>query len=109
MWQSHAPGGATRFGGVIGKDFSSKGGPLANFGQDDISVAQHQVQCTPAKSSVSIASQRRASPRDAPAHSFLWSKLWPRTSREKSSSSSERPPASKPRRHAHLPVWTVDC
>jgi hypothetical protein len=49
MWQSHAPGGATRLGGVIGKDFSSKEGPVANFGQDDISVAQHQVQFTPSK------------------------------------------------------------
>src|SRR3979490_2037842 len=109
MGQSQAPGGATRFGGVIGKDFSSKEGPLANFGQDDISVAQHQAQFTPSKASVSIASHRRASPRDAPAHSFSWSKLWPRTSREKSSSSPERPPASEPRRHAHLPVWAADC
>src|SRR6266404_7287230 len=109
MWQSHAPGGATTFGDVIGKNFSSGGGPAANFGQDDISLTQHQVQFTPSKPPVSIASHRRASPRDMPAHSFSWSKPWPRTSREKSSSSPERPPASEPRRHAHLPVWVVDC
>jgi hypothetical protein len=52
MWQSQAPGGATSFGGVIGKERSREADGAPNFLQDDISAARHQVQFTPSKSRV---------------------------------------------------------
>jgi hypothetical protein len=52
MWQSHAPGGATSFGGVIGKECSQEADGAADFRQDDILAARHQVQFRPSKSRV---------------------------------------------------------